>query len=448
MAASNQPGRFPEIQGEVIHPTDALFDDARKVWNGMIDKRPAAIIRPVGPDDIASAIQYARSESLPIAIRGGGHNVAGNATCDRGIVLDLGRMKSVKVEAGKTVRAQGGVIWAELDRATTAFGLATPGGAISTTGIAGLTLGGGYGTLARRYGMVCDNLLSVDLVTADGAQLTASATKNSDLFWGLRGGGGNFGVATSFEYRLHPVSGVYSGLILFSYFMAPEVLRRFREVAESAPDELTLFAGLLRTPDGGRVSGIVACHCGTEESGRKLLEPIRSLGSILADTVAWVPYTKAQSQLDASYPKGLRNYWKSAFLSTLTDELIDLLVERTVDAPAMSHVIIEAWGGAISRVPADATAFEHRVARYNLLILGMGTDPADDDAQIAWARELHGEAQPYSLRTAYVNYLGEGEAVEQAYSANYRRLADLKKRYDPSNIFRLNQNVQPQVPAR
>ncbi len=448
MAASNQPGRFPELQGEVIRPADAAYEDARRVWNGMIDKRPSAVVRPAGVEDIARAIQYARRENLPIAIRGGGHNVAGNATCDRGIVLDLGRMKSVTVDAAaKTVRAEGGVTWAGLDRATEAFGLATPGGAISTTGIAGLTLGGGYGLLARRYGMVCDNLLSVDLVTAEGEQVTASAQQNADLFWGLRGGGGNFGVASSFEYRLHPLTGVYSGMILYPYFLAPQVLTTYREVAESAPDELTLFAGLLRLPDGHRVARIVVSYCGTEESGRKLLEPIRSLGSILLDTIAWVPYTAAQSQLDANYPKGLRNYWKSAFLSTLTDELIDLLVERAVDAPAMSHLIIEAWGGAISRIPADATAFEQRAAKYNLLILGLGTDPAGDEEQIAWARELYDEVKPHSMGTAYMNYLGEREAIEQAYSANYRRLAELKKKYDPSNVFRLNQNISPGLSA-
>jgi FAD/FMN-containing dehydrogenase len=448
MAASNQPAAFPEIQGEVIRPADSAYDDARKVWNGMIDKRPAAIIRAANAKDIARTVQYARAQNLPIAIRGGGHNVAGNATCDQGVVLDLGQMKSVKVDStAKTARAQGGATWADLDRATETFGLATPGGAISTTGIAGLTLGGGYGTLARRYGMVCDNLLSVDIVTAQGEQLTASANENADLFWGLRGGGGNFGVATSFEYRLHPLSGMYSGMLVYPYFLAPEVLRRFREAVESAPDELTLFAGLLPMPDGGRVAGILAFYSGTEENGRKLLEPLRGLGSILMDTIAWIPYTKAQSQLDANYPKGLRNYWKSAFLRTITDDLIDLLVERAVEAPALSHVIFEAWGGAISRVPSDATAFEQREAKYNLLILGLGTDAAGDEEQIAWARDLHRDAQPYSLGTAYTNYLGEGEAIGQAYSANYRRLAELKKKYDPSNVFRLNQNISPELSA-
>jgi FAD/FMN-containing dehydrogenase len=434
------------LRGRVIEPGDPDYEDARKVWNGTIDKRPAAIVCAASVADVIATVRLVGAQKLPIAVRGGGHNVAGNATCDGGVVLDLSLMRSVHVDpVRRTARVEGGAIWRDFDHETQAFGLAAPGGLVSSTGVAGLTLGGGFGYLSRLYGMVSDNLLSVDVVIADGSFLTANAESHPDLFWALRGGGGNFGVATSFEFRLHPLDGMYGGLITFPFEMAPAVLKRYREVCETAPDALTLYAGLLPGPEGGRIAGVVVAFAGPENEGRRWVQHIRDLGSVLMDTVARVPYTQIQQQMDAAYPKGLRNYWKSAYLFGLPDQAIQILVDSIASAPSpLCQMIVEQFGGAVTLLPGDATAFDHRAARYNVMILGLSTDPAHDAANARWARSVWQAMQPFATGGAYVNYLDADDDVHTAYrGAKYERLAALKRQYDPENLFRLNQNIAP-----
>jgi FAD/FMN-containing dehydrogenase len=434
------------LRGRIYLCNSEGYDQARQVWNGMIDKRPLAIVGAAGVADVRATVRFAQARSLPVAIRGGGHNVAGSAVCDDGIVIDLALMKSVRVDpVARRARAEGGVLWREYDHETQGFGLASPGGAISTTGIAGLTLGGGYGYLSRMHGMACDNLVSADIVTAAGDLVTASEHLHPDLFWGLRGGGGNFGVVTSFEYQLHPVQQVLSGIIAFPFEMTATVLKRFRELAVQAPDACTWFAGILPGPAGGKLTAVVVSHFGPEEEGQRALRPIRELGSIALDTVARIPYCAMQQQLDAPYPKGLRNYWKTAFMNELTDEVIGLLIEAMRDTPSdRDSILIESYGGAISRVPKDATAFEHRYSPFNVGILAISTNPALDQAELAWARNWYQRILPHSTGGSYVNYLSEGDDVHTAYTdARFRRLAGIKARYDPGNLFRFNQNIAP-----
>jgi FAD/FMN-containing dehydrogenase len=365
---------------------------------------------------------------------------------DGGIVIDLARFKSVRVDPAKRrARAGGGVLWCEYDYETQAFGLASPGGAISTTGIAGLTLGGGYGYLSRRYGMACDNLLSADVVPAAGELVTASAESHPDLFWALRGGGGNFGVVTSLEFQLHPVREPLAGLIVFPFEMSKTVLQRFRDLSLEASDNLTLMAAIIPAPDGGRFVAVVVSDLGKEGEGERAARAFRELGPVLMDTVAPTPYCAMQRQVDVSYPKGQRHYWKSAFLKTLPDEVIDLTVEAASASPSPLNVMmIEVYGGAVARVANDATAFGHREAMYNLGILAIANDPAVDAEQKAWAREAWQKCLPYSTGGAYVNYLSEGEDVHSAYGdARFQRLAAIKAQYDPANLFRFNQNIPP-----
>ena len=430
-----------------LHLSDSAgYDEARRVWNGMIDRRPLAIIAAAGVSDVIAALNFARARSLPVAIRGGGHNVAGNAVGDGAVVIDLGGMKSVRVDPVRRVaRAEGGLLWREYDHETQAFGLASTGGAISTTGVAGLTLGGGFGYLARRHGMACDNLLSADVVTAAGELVAASAESHLDLYWALRGGGGNFGVVTSFEFQLHPVQTAVSGIIAFPFEMAKAVLQRFRDVSLEADDDFTLFAGLLPGPDGNKVSAIVLSHLGGDEEAQRAIRPIRELGNILLDSVARIPYCAVQQQLDASYPKGMRNYWKSAFLKQLGDEVIDLAIEGMRTSPSPTNTVaLESYGGAVARVPKGATAFDLRDAPFNMLILALSLDAAQDGTQVAWARDLWQRILPHSTGQAYVNYLSAGEDVHTAYEdARYQRLAAVKAVYDPGNLFRFNQNISP-----
>mgnify|MGYP001341666856 CR=1 FL=1 len=434
------------LRGGVLLPEAAEYDRARRVWNGMIDKRPLAIVRVAGVADVQATVKFAQARGLPVAIRGGGHNVAGSAVCDGGIVIDLAAMKSIRVDPrARRARAEGGVLWGEYDHETQAFGLASPGGAVSTTGIAGLTLGGGFGYLSRMHGLACDNLVSADVVTAAGEFVTASEDLEAELFWGLRGGGGNFGVVTSFEYQLQPVQQVLSGFVAFPFAMAETVLKRFREVALEAPDHRVWFAGILPLPGVGKLAAVVMSHFGPEEEGWQALRPIRELGSIVLDTVARVPYCAMQRQLDAGSPKGQRHYWKSAYLTDLSDEVIGFLVRAMENtAGDLDQVLIETQGGAISRVATDATAFEHRHARFNLGIFGVSTDPALDEANIAWARSVYRQILPHSTGGSYVNYLSEGDDVRTAYGdARLSRLAGIKARYDPGNLFRFNQNITP-----
>ena len=434
------------LRGRVYLGDSQGYDDARSVWNAMIDRRPLVIVAAAGVSDIITAVKFARERSLPVAIRCGGHNVAGNAVGDGAMAIDLGGMKSVRVDpVSRVARADCGLLWREYDHETQAFGLASTGGAISTTGVAGLTLGGGYGYLARRHGMACDNLLSADLVTAAGDLITASADSHPDLYWALRGGGGNFGVVTSFEFQLHPVQTAVSGLIAFPFDMAKTVLQRFRDVSLEADDNFTLLAGLMPTPDGNKISGIVLSHLGSDDEAQRAIRPIRELGNILVDTVARIPYCTMQRQLDASYPKGMRNYWKSAFLKQLGDDTIDLAIEGIRTSPStMNTVAIESYGGALSRIPKGSTAFDLRDAPFNLMILALSLDAAQDAAQVAWARALWQQILPYSTGQAYVNYLSAGDDVHTAYEdARYQRLAAVKAVYDSGNLFRFNQNIPP-----
>jgi FAD/FMN-containing dehydrogenase len=440
------------LRGGLLRPGDAGYDEARKVWNGMIDKRPALIARCVGALDVIRCVEFARTHNLLVAVRGGGHNIGGNAVCDGGLVIDLSRMKSARVEpARRTARAEPGLTWGEFDRETQAFGLATTGGQISTTGIAGLTLGGGWGYLARRYGLVCDNLLSVDLVTADAQFLTVSAVENADLFWGVRGGGGNFGVVTSFEYQLHPLGPVLGGLVVYPFRQAKDVLKLYRDFTTSAPDEMASGIVLISLPDGTPVVGIVLCYSGPLAEGERLVKPLRAFGPPLVDQIGAIPYTAAQQLIDAFYPSGLQNYWKSSFIKTISDEAIDTMVAYCAKRPTpICHGLIEhQLGGAVSRVDRNATAFAHRDVEYSFMSLGVCLDPAETENCVRWAREFWEAMQRFSTGGVYVNYLGrevdEGpERIRAAYGPEkYARLVALKSKYDPANLFRLNQNIKP-----
>jgi hypothetical protein len=437
------------FQGRVIGPEDAGYDEARKIWNGMIDKRPALIAQCAGTPDVVAAVNFAREKDLAVAVRAGGHNVSGNATCDDGVVIDLRPMKGVSVDPDRRIaRAEGGVTWSEYDRETQRHGLASPGGAISTTGIAGLTLGGGFGWLSRSYGLACDNVVSAEVVTANGEVLTASADENPDLFWGIRGGGGNFGVVTRFDYRLQQVGDLYAGLVLYPRSEAREFLRMFAGLTAGAPDELSTMAAFLSTPDGDPVVGVFSVFHGPADEGERVLAPLRAFGSPLLDDIGPKPYTVVQQAFDEGFPAGNRNYWKSSYLSTIGDECIDVLVEQANKAPSpmcvvgLEHMI----GGAVARVGKDDTAFGSREAEYNLLILGMSDDPGIDDAIKDWARGFWKAIQPFATGGVYVNYMDrdESERIGDAYgSTHYARLVELKKRYDPDNLFRLNQNIAP-----
>jgi len=438
-----------EFQGRLIGPEDGDYDEARKIWNGIIDKRPALIAQCAGTSDVVAAVNFAREKGLAVAVRGGGHNVSGNATCDNGVVIDLRPMKGVSVDSDRRIaRAEGGVTWGEYDRETQRHGLASPGGAISTTGIAGLTLGGGFGWLSRSYGLACDNVVSAEVVTASGKVLTASADENSDLFWAIRGGGGNFGVVTRFDYRLQKVGDLYAGLVLYPRSEAREFLRMYAGLTAGAPDELSTMAAFLSTPDGDPVVGVFSVYHGPATEGERVLAPLRAFGSPLLDDVGTKPYTVVQQAFDEGFPAGNRNYWKSNYLSAVGDECIEVLVDHANKAPSpMCVVAIEHMiQGAVARVGADDTAFGSREAEYNLLILGISDDPGLDDATKDWAREMWKAVEPFSTGGVYVNYMDrdESERIGEAYSStHYARLVELKKRYDCDNLFRLNQNIAP-----
>jgi FAD/FMN-containing dehydrogenase len=437
------------LRGEVIRPGDDSYDAARKVWNGMIDRRPALIARCAGVADVIRAIQFARAHELLIAVRGGGHNVAGSAVCDGGLVIDLSRLKGIRVDPVRhTARAEGGVTWGEFDHETQVHGLATTGGFVSTTGIAGLTLGGGLGWLMGAYGLACDNLLSVDLVTAEGTLITASATEHEDLFWGVRGGGGNFGVVTSFEYRLYAVGPVLAGLLLYPLAKAREVLRFYRDYLKTAPDELTSMALLRTWPDGTPVVGLALCYPGAIAQGEAVVRALRRRGPPTVDHIGPMAYTRLQAMFDRFAPPGQQNYWRSSFLPELSDDAIDTLVDRftTVLSP-QSMLLLEHPHGAVSRVRPDQTAFSHRGPHFVYNLVSMWSDLAESDKHIAWTRQFWSAMQPFSYRGVYVNYLSqEGkDRVRAAYGVNYERLVALKNKYDPLNVFRFNQNIESTV---
>jgi FAD/FMN-containing dehydrogenase len=438
------------LRGEVFRPGHPNYDPARRLHNAMIDKRPALIVRCREVPDVLRAVEFARIHNLVVAVRGGGHNVAGKALCDNGMVIDLSAMKGIRVDpAAHTVRAEAGLIWGEFDRETQAFGLATTGGFISTTGIAGLTLGGGLGWLMRKYGLACDNLRSVDIVTADGQLRTADAAENPDLFWAVRGGGGNFGIVTSFEYRLHPVGEMLAGVVFFPLEQAKTALEFYRELIATAPDELMAYAVFLTSPEGVQMFAIPVCYVGPLETAEQTLRPLRSFGKPAADVVRPMAYQEIQSMFDAGFPPGRLNYWKSSFLRELTDKAIDTLVAQFTAVPSsLSAVAIEPFGGAVGRVGIGETAFPHRRALYSLVIVGMWTDPAESATNIRWTREFWDAMQPFSSEAVYVNYLDTDDAdrVQAAYApATYQRLQLLKERYDPGNFFRMNQNIASDI---
>ena len=439
------------LQGPLFRPGEAGYDDARKIWNGMIDRRPALIARCRGVADIINSVNFARTHELLVAVRGGGHNVAGNAVCNGGLMIDLSAMRSVRVDPVQTTaRAEAGATWGEFDRETQAFGLATPGGQISTTGVAGLTLGGGWGHLARRYGLASDNLISADLVTVDGNFLTVSGTQHPDLFWGLRGGGGNFGVVTSLEYRLHPVGPVLAGIVAYPMEKAREALHLFRDLTADAPDELASDIVLITMPDGTPVVGMVVCYTGPTEDGDRILRPLKTLSPLLMDGIGMMPYTSAQKLVDDFYPKGLQSYWKSSFIEQISDEVIDTIVHYCSNRPSpMCHGLIEhQLGGAVSRIGREESAFNHRDLEYSFMSIGQCADASEAEACIRWAREFWDAMQPYSTGRVYVNYLGQeadegADRVKTAYGPEkYQRLVALKNKYDPCNLFRLNQNIR------
>ncbi len=441
-----------DFSGDLIGPDHAEYEIARRVHNGMIDRSPAVIARCGGVDDIRRAIAFGRANGLEIAVRGGGHNVAGRACVDDGLVIDLSDMKAVEVDPeARTARAEGGATWAEFNEATQRHGLATTGGVVSTTGVAGLTLGGGIGWLMGRHGLAVDNLLSVELVTADGRVLRASEDENPDLFWGLRGGGGNFGVAASLTFRLHPVGPtVIGGILGYPIERAREVLRFYRDFTADAADDLTVFAALTHAPDGSGLPlvGIALCHCGSEEEGRRAVDAVvEGLGEPAVNAAGPIAYTEINSMMDAGYPPGALNYWKSSFVEELSDEAIDTLVELFARCPSpMSDLFLEHAHGAAARVPVEATAFPHRREGYNFVALGQWSDPEATEECTAWVREAFAAMTPALAEGRYVNYLGddeEGDPVAAAYGPNYARLQMVKAEYDPENVFHLNQNIPP-----
>ena len=437
------------FRGEVIQPTDSGYEKARKIWNANIDKHPGIIARCAGLADVIAAVNFARENELLVAVHGGGHNVSGKALCDDGIVINLSGMKGIHVDAkNRTARVQGGATLGDLDRETHVFGLAVPAGIISKTGIAGLALGGGVGWLVRKYGLTCDNVRSFDIVTSDGKPRVASANENEDLFWALRGGGGNFGVVTSFEFRVHPVSTVLGGLVMYPRDRAVEVLRFYRDFTQSAPEELTAYVALLHTPDGIPAVAVIACYCGDVTEGEKVFTPLRTFGSPMVEVIQPMPFPQMQTFLDAGFPQGNHNYWKSTFLREFSDDAIVDLVEHANRATSpLSAVVIEYYGGVASRVGVSETAFAQRQARYNVLILAQWLDPRESQRHIEWARRLADSMRPFSSSAYFLNYLGEeGEdTIKAAFGPNYDRLMAVKKKYDPENFFCLNQNIKPEV---
>jgi FAD/FMN-containing dehydrogenase len=445
------------FRGELVRPADPTYDEHRKVWNGSIDRFPALIARCGGVADVIAALKYARAARLPVAVRGGGHSYPGHSVCDDGVVIDLGPMKGIRVDPdARTARVQAGVLWGELDRETQAFGLATTGGFVSHTGVAGLTLGGGIGWLHRRHGLTIDQLLSVDVITAEGELVEASQTENPDLFWGLRGGGGNFGIVTEFEFRLHPVGPtVLAGPIFWAMEEAPALLRFYREWSAEAPDELTTILIQRRAPavefvppelQGKLVVAVTCCYSGPPDEGVEVLRPLKAFGPPLLDLCRPKPYVAHQTTFDASFPHGWHYYFRACDVAELTDEVIDVMVEhgRRIVSPITS-VALWQMGGAVAGVSESETAFNGRDAAFTFNINGNSKTADGFDAEREWARAYWSALEPYHT-SVYVNFLMEEgrERIRQAYGAEkYERLKALKRTYDPTNVFRLNQNIRP-----
>jgi FAD/FMN-containing dehydrogenase len=449
-------GLVARIRGQVIQPGDDAYEAARKVYNGMIDKRPALIVRCVDVADVVSALTFAREQQLTVAVRGGGHSGPGLGTCDDGLVIDLSPMKGVFVDAAtRTVRVGGGCTWGEVDHATHPFGLATPSGFISTTGVGGLTLGGGIGYLSRTYGLSLDNLLSVQMVLADGQIVTASAEANPDLFWAVRGGGGNFGVVTSFQFRLHPVSTVYGGPIFWPLEQAGELIRFWRDFILSAPEDINGWFGFVTVPpvppfpepyQMQKMCVVVWCYTGPLDQADQRFAAIRAFGPPVMDVAGPIPWPALQSLFDALFPPGMQWYWKADFFNELSDAAIDLHVQHGAQLPTMfSTMHIYPINGAAHRPSSTETAFSFRDANFAEVIVGVDPDPANNERMIQWARDYWSALHPHSAGGAYINMImDEGEElVKASYRGNYARLAAIKARYDPTNLFSTNQNIKP-----
>ena len=442
-----------QLAGLVLSPSDAGYDDARRVHNGLIDRRPGLVARCHGTADVQAAVRFAREHKLEIAVRGGGHNVAGNAVCEAGLMIDLSAMRGVHVDPrARRARAQGGATWGDYNRETQLHGLASTGGVVSTTGVGGLTLGGGLGWLMGKHGMAVDSLRAVEVVTATGDVVRASAEEHTDLFWAVRGGGGNFGVATWLEYELYPVGPmVTGGLVAHPFAAARDVLRFYRDLTASLPDELTAFAGVLHAPDGSgtKLAAILVCHCGSLEAGAAAVAPIKGFGSPVMDVIGPMPYSAVNTMVDGGFPKGALNYWKSNFLTALPDAAIDAIIARFAGAPSpMSGLMLEHFHGAATRVGPTDTAFPHRAVGYNFLVVGEWMDASATKANVAWARDAYTAMAPHFGAGKYVNYLntdevGEQSAVTAAFGPNWTRLREVKRKYDPENVFHLNQNITP-----
>jgi FAD/FMN-containing dehydrogenase len=445
------------VRGEVITPSDEGYEDARKVFNAMIDRRPAVVVRCTRTGDVMAAVDFARENQLDVAVRGGGHSVPGFGTVDAGVVIDLSGMRDVLVEPEpQTARAQGGATWGNFNDATHAHGLATTGGIVSTTGVGGLTLGGGIGYLARGLGLSCDNLISAEVVTADGRSLQASDRENEDLFWALRGGGGNFGVVTSFEFRLHPITDIYGGPMFFEADDAGTLLRAFREFIVDAPEEFGGFPAWQIAPPlpfipeerhGDTLLAFVACWAGPADDGERILKPLRDVAPVVAEHVGPMPYPSLNSAFDALYPAGdLQHYWKTNFVTELTDEAIEAHLEHGPKVPVVNSTVhIYPINGACNRVEPDATAFAYRDATFAAVIAGMWPDPADNEANVKWVQDYYAAIAPLSEEGGYVNFMADDDQdrVRANYKGNYDRLVEVKRKYDPDNLFHLNQNIAP-----
>lgn len=442
-------GLGSSLRGRIIRPADGDYDEARRVWNGMIDRRPALIVRPAVAADVVAAVNFARDNALIVSVRSGGHNVAGNSVCDGGMAIDFSEMKAISVDPqARTATAEPGVKWGEFDAGTQAHGLATTGGTNTDTGIGGLTTGGGIGWLGGKYGLALDNLLSADVVTADGRLIRVSAEENQDLFWAVRGGGGNFGIVTSFTYRLHSVGPLLAGLLAHPAAEAKKVLTFYKEWERGMPDELRCYPALLTNPEAGPVVAVAVCYNGPMEKGEQVLAPLRTFGPPVMDVIGPMPYTAVQAMLDDAFPPGNNYYVRGPMVREISDELIDVLVDQFAQATSpLSALVLQQLGGAMAR---GETAFPHRAASYNLVIAG-GWEPTDDSARhIAWVRGVSDAVAPYTTGASYVNELGQeaeegADQIKAAYGASYDRLASIKAKYDPQNLFRHNQNIKPAV---
>lgn len=446
-----------KLRGEVIQPADPEYDQARTIWNAMIDRRPAAIARCSGVADVVHSVEIAKQHNLLLSIRSGGHNIAGNALCDGGLAIDLSAMKSVHIDPhARRAYVEPGATLGDFDHEAQLFGLATPLGINSTTGVAGLTLGGGFGWLTRKYGMTVDNLMSVEIVTADGQRLWANAEQNADLFWAVRGGGGNFGIVTLFDFKLHPVGpDVMSGLVVYPFEQAKSVLNQYREYVKTIPDDLCVWAVLRKAPPlpflpqevhGSEVVIIAFMHAGDIEEGKRLIEPVRHFGEPVGEHVGVNPYTGWQQAFDGLLTPGARNYWKSHNFAELSDEAIDTVIDYAGKLPSpQCEIFIARLGGEANRVAADATAYAHRDVNFVLNVHGRWDEAGQDEACISWSRDFFNAATPYAMGGVYVNFMTEEETdrIGSAYGPNYDRLAEVKQKYDPDNLFHLNQNIKP-----